>query len=293
MYSKTRSLNVMNGKLLFLLVILLQIFCISTCIAKEELIEAQGIYVGEISNSMTIEDIKIKAKEKAMRNAVEKAGVYIESYSIRTNMKLTKNELTVISGEITQIRSIDYDVTMLTNKKAQCKVLINATVDTTVIMERLNQEKEKTEEMKKENDILKSKYEESVNEYTKLQSIDEKELDRLYKKATASNITTDEKLELTDKIISKSPSYKKGIAYALQADVYNKRNDYTKALECDLMHLKYDGKNAQVFYACAMDYSNLHDWENALNYINKAIKLDVGNFRYLNARNHIEKERNL
>ncbi|MDY2684825.1 MAG: hypothetical protein SOV43_01470 [Selenomonadaceae bacterium] len=64
-------------------------------------VTADGEYT--LATSDTMEQAKDKALKEAMRSAVEKAGVYIESYSIAKDMSLTQDEVRVIAGSIIKI----------------------------------------------------------------------------------------------------------------------------------------------------------------------------------------------
>ena len=46
---------------------------------------------------------KDAARQEAMRAAVEKAGVYVESYSKTQNMQLTEDDVKVISGAVLKV----------------------------------------------------------------------------------------------------------------------------------------------------------------------------------------------
>ena len=98
---------------------------------------------------------------------------------------------------------------------------------------------------------------------------------------------------MTGKILSINPAFKKGIAYYLQAEIYNQRGNYAKALECDLKFLEYNAKDARAYFSCAQDYCNLRDWDRALEYINRAITLEPENLRYLKERKYINDERRI
>lgn len=68
---------------------LLAVMCYLSAVtsAEPQIIDSVGEYV--MSTSDTLDDAQEKAKQEALRSAVEKAGVYVESYSKVNNMKLS------------------------------------------------------------------------------------------------------------------------------------------------------------------------------------------------------------
>ena len=72
----------------------LKILCVAVMVlfsavayAAPQRIEADGEYI--MSTTDTLDSAKEKAMKEAMRSAVEKAGVYVESYSKVKDMALT------------------------------------------------------------------------------------------------------------------------------------------------------------------------------------------------------------
>ena len=64
--------------------------------AAPQVIEATGVYIMGDNDSPKI--ARDAARQEAMRAAVEKAGVYVESYSRTKNMQLTEDDVKMISG---------------------------------------------------------------------------------------------------------------------------------------------------------------------------------------------------
>ena len=68
--------------------------------------------VGEyyLSEFDSIETAKLRARDKAVFNAVEKAGVFIKSYSKSVNADITSDEISVISANLLEIIDVKYDI---------------------------------------------------------------------------------------------------------------------------------------------------------------------------------------
>ena len=69
------------------------IFSCSTSFA-EELIEASGTYVMDSRLDETPASATSRAREEAKRAAIEKAGVYLQSYSKTVDLALVEDEVT-------------------------------------------------------------------------------------------------------------------------------------------------------------------------------------------------------
>lgn len=69
--------------------------------AAPQVIEATGVYIMGDNDSPKI--ARDAARQEAMRAAVEKAGVYVESYSRTKNMQLTEDDVKMISGAVLKV----------------------------------------------------------------------------------------------------------------------------------------------------------------------------------------------
>ena len=101
---------------------------------EPEIIEADGIAtLGD--NVKVAEEMAYQA---ALRNAADQAGVYVESYIVAQNFKLTKDEIRIVSAAVLKVigtPNFEYE-TESTNKKAvQIICHIKAKVDKSVIDE--------------------------------------------------------------------------------------------------------------------------------------------------------------
>ncbi len=95
--------------------------------AAPQTIEAQGVHImGDNDSPKAAKDM---ARKDAMRIAVEKAGVYVESYSKTQNMKLTADEVRTLSGAILKVTD-EKDVPELTEGVWKYTVYLTAEVDT-------------------------------------------------------------------------------------------------------------------------------------------------------------------
>lgn len=118
--------------------------------AQIENINASGSYtIGDGDENINV--ARQKAKDDAMRMAVEKAGVYVESYSKVENMTLTADEVRTIAGNILKINSCEIEPIILEDEKTKAKTIkyicyINAIIDTDVINLKMRMEQRRTSE---------------------------------------------------------------------------------------------------------------------------------------------------
>lgn len=103
----------------------------SLSFAARQTFEATGSYCVENNNVDLVATAKQKAREIALRNAREKAGYYIESYSRVSNFLLTEDDLNITLGNVLNVISEKEETESLPdgiNTIYKCKIV--AEVDT-------------------------------------------------------------------------------------------------------------------------------------------------------------------
>ena len=95
--------------------------------AMPQSIEADGEYM--MSTSDTLDSAKEKAMQEALRSAVEKAGVYVESYSKVKDMALTEDQIRVLAGNIIKVESKNFS-TVASGNTFLIKCHIHTVIDT-------------------------------------------------------------------------------------------------------------------------------------------------------------------
>ena len=119
-------------------------FCApSAAWAETHHVNAEGMYV--LASTDTMDQAKEKALREAMRSAVEKAGVYVESYSVDKNMSLTQDEVRVIAGSIIKVSGKRFE-TVAQGESFVVRCYITADVDTDEINLKRAMEMKKTAE---------------------------------------------------------------------------------------------------------------------------------------------------
>lgn len=175
-------------------VIISVILSINMVYASPQTIESYGEYM--LSPSDTLDTAKEKALQEALRNAVEQAGVYVESYSNVNDMSLTKDQIRVLAGSIVKVNNKKF-----TNEVSGNTFIIKCTVDAVIDIDSIDlqrvMEMKKTQEanveltktvadLQYESETLRQKYQQAQSESEKLKIknnllLTEKELGVIYK----------------------------------------------------------------------------------------------------------------
>lgn len=268
---------------------LLVISCLLSgiCMAAPQQITATGIYVMGENDSPKI--AKDAARQEAMRSAVEKAGVYVESYSRTQNMQLTADDIKVISGAVLKVTH-EQAVPELSAGVWKYTVSLTCEVDTDKIdLQAMMEKRKELEKLQQERDALKKQNEELLEKYRTAQGQEKKdigkELESQYSlqdvfDRCATYIQQGEQRRaiyelnkvIEDKKVKDSP---RAYAYYLRGRAYYERNMDTEALE------DFDAASATphndniypVWRACyyrGLIYSDREQWAIAYEELKKA-----------------------
>ena len=113
------------GKKISIILCLLMLTLFSVASAEKYQIVAEGNYV--VGDRDTREIAKKHAVQDAMRIAVEKAGVYVESYSETKHFELTKDQVRTIAAGVVKV--LDESIDFYDNGSV-CRAVIYASVNT-------------------------------------------------------------------------------------------------------------------------------------------------------------------
>lgn len=130
--------------------------------ARTQTIEATGVY--QMGENDTIATAKENAKKAALRAAAEQAGVYVRSYSKTKNLKLTDDQVEVISMQTMQVKNCTFTQDY-TNNTLVIHAVIRATVDDDDFQnfqKRLD-ERDRIEDLQSQLDAEKAKTQAALN----------------------------------------------------------------------------------------------------------------------------------
>ncbi len=167
------------------------LFASPAVLAKTQTIEATGVY--QMGENDTIASAKENARKDAMRNAAEKAGVYVRSYSKTKNLKLTDDQVEVISIQTMQVKDCTYTQDFVNNTLV-IHAAIKASVDDNDFQKRIdanNQietlQTQLAEEKEKNRETVNKKMRDTGNDpYANL--LAETELQRLQKNPSSVSV---------------------------------------------------------------------------------------------------------
>ena len=161
-------------KLLAVLCVALACLGVRAADAAPQVIEATGVYVMGDNDSPKI--ARDAARQEAMRSAVEQAGVYVESYSKTQNMELTEDEVRTISGAVLKVTK-EEAIPELKGSTLKYTVNLTAEVDTAGIdLKKMMENKTELEKLQEERDALKKQNEELLEKYEQSKGSEKKKL---------------------------------------------------------------------------------------------------------------------
>ena len=160
-------------KKIAILMLFIPLFMYSYASAAETMIQVTGRYIANTSES--INDAKKHALEDAVRQATEKAGVLVISYSKTLNAVLTEDEVKTIASEVLSIRSQKYIINIVNDSGMEAIADVEVIVETKNIDDNIARILLKNKELKESNEKLESINIEIQNELQYYRSIEEME----------------------------------------------------------------------------------------------------------------------
>ena len=222
-----------------------------------------GIGESQMSEIETADIVKLRAREKAIKNATEKAGVALVSYSRMLNNILTDDEVAAITstkyeivGEPTYKRKIQQVTDLSTS--IIWTATVNVNVDDEEIQNWLNLDE--TEKLTLINRVKENNRANAEN--------DKKVEDLRVKYLTATTDAEKDKIRAEIKLADKK-------YFAIRK--FNEGNGYSydeeKALQYYTEAIELNPDYAEAYYQRGVIYSEMHQYEKAIENFNKAIQI--------------------
>jgi len=271
-------------KLITCLFMVLFIIVPAICFAEVKEIIADGTYImGDGETPVVAEE---RALLQAKRAAVEEAGVYIESYSQVQNLRLTKDEISIIASGIVETVVLEKQ-RLIADGGIKFWVKVKCTVNTDSVasklhnsstMESLRKIQEDYAQAMQQIDELKKKLAQAQNEASKKEilsqiSNNDQKFTAIewFEKATeysqAGNI--DKAIEAYSKAIEINPNY--SYAYCDRGVMYQQLGKNDLAIDDYNKAILVDDKNIYAYYNRASQYS---DKQKAMEEYNKVISIN-------------------
>ena len=286
------------------------IFTTSTVNAELKTYTGTDEYI--MSEFETLDIAKQRAKQKAERNAQEKAGVYIHSYSETKDMELVTDEIVSITCGIMSVTDVKYDVTPLTDVNGfAIRATVTAQIETDDVnkwLEKGSQERSdivaQNKELQKavaeqnatiENlkaQIAQLKADGKINgegereKFTQEFEIEDKvflanqKLEEAQKKFFAHDFPA--VIKLCSEALELNPN--SSIAYGKRGAAYSVTNQAQLALADLNKAIELDPTNADAYNNRGATYGNMKNFNAAIADFNKSLELNPNNAMAYNNR---------
>jgi tetratricopeptide (TPR) repeat protein len=208
------------------------------------------------------DDARISAIAKAKREALEKAGTYIESLTVVQNFKVEKDEILALTAGVLKAEVISQK-NYASDDAFGIEIIVNVVVDTSVLEERVKK-------------LLQDKT--HLTQLKDTQKKEKKLLQRVAKLEEENRKLTAEK-KSTQKLKKEFQQASQGLtavdwfnkAYALLDG--GKFTDPKKAIEYLNNAIKLQPDYANAYIVRGFAYDNLYQYQRAIEDFNKAIRL--------------------
>lgn len=147
-------------KFFSIVIALAVIWTCATSSANEILIEASGSYVMDSRLDETPASATARAREEAKRAAVEKAGVYLRTYSKTINLELDTDEVCTVAARLLKIQDESSNVEVVENNLLKFTVTIKALIEDNQdeVLKSMMQDRQSLEEMTRKYNELRESY---------------------------------------------------------------------------------------------------------------------------------------
>jgi len=296
-----------------LVTLLLPLLLLVSAIGLAEVKMYTGVGTCIIGDIGTPAQAKNMAREKALQNAKEQAGIYLTSYSRSNNTKLADNEISTITNNIINlVGEVEYQQTpgdVNGQPVITYTATLQANIDTDSIRNWLIRNEQEKNTIVKQNAIVKKEIENNLEQleniaqqYNKAESANEKaqlknEYNETDKKLLAAQKLQeglrlfykqdfDGAIRLYDEALAIYPYYAE--AYESQGNAYTykalteRRDSRDREIDCDIAIECYNNalfmnpKNAETYLNRGFVYSQKSDYESAIADFNQALAIDPG-----------------
>ena len=158
------------------------LFIVSPVNAEVQTYEGTDEYIMNEAENLAV--AKERAKEKALRNAREKAGVYIHSFSRTIDLELVEDEIISIVSGVLRVIEVHFDTTPLPEANGfTIRATVKANIDTADLekwlykdAEELSKIVEQDKELKRQEEVQEQKIEQLKQEYVRAETPEQKEV---------------------------------------------------------------------------------------------------------------------
>lgn len=241
----------------------------------------------------TIESAKKRVHNIALQQAIEQAGVYVESYTKTSNFQLVSDEVNVIAGSNLKVLNENYVIQSIDDiyKRIICDVTVSIDNENIDLKARMQDKKaleeaayqysllqQKNNELMSENELLKTQFKKergTDKESVIIHEFEKNRLDlELNDNLVEANVLIDKKnytdaVELLDRLIGEFSDSDE--VYNLRGVVSYRKNMYSEAIEYFNKAIAINPSNVWYYNNRAMSYMGDNQYLEGIEDINKAI----------------------
>ena len=253
--------------------------------AEVRTVEADGVY--QMGDGMAENQAiaKERARVDAVRSAGEQAAAYVESDTLVSNGKVTKDDIRLMTAAVLELRDVKY-TPVIVGESIQFKCHVVAVVDTDKVQEKIREDnltlKASLQKYEEENERLRREMETLKQQYQKATPAEKKEIEikvyandkafeanQLFEKAWQyqKNGDSDETINYYDEFLKIRPN--DAVALNNIGCEYFRKGQYEKALEWFERKAKIE-PDYTVFKNMGTSYFALQQYEKALEYFEKS-----------------------
>ena len=283
------------------------------CSAEKKIIIATGQYLLGDGIGESVSLAKERAKADAVRAAVEKAGIYVESYSVAENMQIVQDEVRFIAGNMLNVLEEKYETVTLDNSIVQYKSTVRAVVDIGNALQKLrdmdreeidkniqsyNALLKRSKELADENAVLKKQYTAAAwdegTKRQKLRAISQNEQNYENSQLLLRAISLMEQGDYNNALLCVNDALKKSdyeIAYMLRGNIYMDKGNLDKAIS-DYSHvISRNPYFFDAYYRRGLCYDAVGIKDNALLDYDKAVSSGIFSIKLYANRGKINMEK--
>ncbi|MBQ3443301.1 MAG: tetratricopeptide repeat protein [Selenomonadaceae bacterium] len=247
-----------------------------------------------MSEFETIDIAKQRAEQKAIRNAQEQAGVYVESNTEVVNMMVTKDEIRTLTAGILKVTDVQYQLTPLEGGKSLIvKATVKADIDSNELANYLNRPLTERADLVAQNLELQKAIAAQDAQIAQLKrQLADKSQDTTN---IADRFAAEDKIFLSNQQLTEAGklyyqgnlngaanhctraielSSNNATAYSIRGAIYYKLNDFNSALADFNKAIEFNHSDYKNFYNRGLAYIKLNDYWRAAQDFSQAIQLN-------------------
>lgn len=244
-----------------LITLMTSLFITSTANAEIQTYEGSDEYyvLGAVEN---INVARERARERAIRNAREKAGIYIHSYSRTKDFELIEDEIISVASGVLRIIETYYETEDLPDSKGYLiRATVKADIDTDDLRQWLHKDIEEISKIVAQDKAIRAKEQEQ-----------ERKIETLKQEYVQAE-THEQKEVIVQQIMHEDNVFLSNLKLR-EGNSFHDAGDYKRAAELFSEAIKLNPENALAWNNRGLSYAEQKKYQQALTDFNRATELD-------------------